>query len=156
MSILTVVYHQEDGSWWAESSDVPGFSAVGSTFEEVSQLVRETLEDVVGQPFDLVEEMDDGGLLVEVGPGARGVDEEAMSFEELRARLEAGQEASISPGPTPVLADHEGSPWQPGKLTITSTTFDTTTAASQTGSAVGHPVALTRVRRTNRRLAVLN
>lgn len=36
-----VVYHREKESWWAECERWPGFTAIGSSFEEVSDLVRE-------------------------------------------------------------------------------------------------------------------
>lgn len=47
---VLVQYHVEDGHWWADSPDVPGFSAAGSSYEEVQQLARE------GIPFFLQEE----------------------------------------------------------------------------------------------------
>jgi predicted RNA binding protein YcfA (HicA-like mRNA interferase family) len=34
MATVTVVYHFEDGLWWAESPDVPEFSGGGDTFNE--------------------------------------------------------------------------------------------------------------------------
>lgn len=40
---IEVVYHNEDGSWWAESDDVPGFSALASTLSGAQELVRESL-----------------------------------------------------------------------------------------------------------------
>ncbi|CAL8978671.1 hypothetical protein CELL_02935 [Cellulomonas sp. T2.31MG-18] len=47
MAAVTVHYHEEDGSWWADSPDVAGFTAVGHTLTEVRQLVQE------GIPFYL-------------------------------------------------------------------------------------------------------
>jgi hypothetical protein len=43
---VTVVYHHEQGDWWAGSEDLPGFSAAGSTFAEVAELVREAVRDL--------------------------------------------------------------------------------------------------------------
>jgi hypothetical protein len=36
-----VIYHYEDGSWWAESPEVPGWSATGATFAEVRGLAAD-------------------------------------------------------------------------------------------------------------------
>ncbi|NTW41770.1 MAG: type II toxin-antitoxin system HicB family antitoxin [Cellulomonadaceae bacterium] len=44
MADTTVIYHHEQGSWWAESPDVDGFTAVAGTFGELRALVREGLE----------------------------------------------------------------------------------------------------------------
>ena len=41
MVTARVIYHYEDGAWWAESPDVPGWSAAGGTFAEVRQLAAE-------------------------------------------------------------------------------------------------------------------
>lgn len=49
MTPATVVYHHEDGTWWADSPDVPGFTAVSDTLSELRQMVRE------GVPFYLDE-----------------------------------------------------------------------------------------------------
>lgn len=40
-SVVRVTYHHEEGSWWAESPDVAGFSAAGDSLSQVRQLVRE-------------------------------------------------------------------------------------------------------------------
>jgi len=34
-STLTIVYHEEGGSFWAESPDLPGFTAAADTLGEV-------------------------------------------------------------------------------------------------------------------------
>jgi len=47
VTAIAVKYHHEEGSWWAESDDVPGFSAVGASLAEVREQVRE------GLPFHL-------------------------------------------------------------------------------------------------------
>jgi predicted RNase H-like HicB family nuclease len=58
MQTITVVYHQEGSSWWAESADVSGFATAGESLAEVRDLVREGLpfylEDA---PFELREQM---------------------------------------------------------------------------------------------------
>lgn len=38
---VNITYHREDGTWWAESDEMPGFSAAGNTFEETRRLARE-------------------------------------------------------------------------------------------------------------------
>jgi predicted RNase H-like HicB family nuclease len=47
MEPIRVIYHREPEGWWAESHDVPGWSAAGATFEEVYALAEE------GIPFAL-------------------------------------------------------------------------------------------------------
>lgn len=45
MSIeVRVVYHFEDGSWWADSEDAPGYYAGAESLEELRKLVHEGLE----------------------------------------------------------------------------------------------------------------
>lgn len=45
MSInVGVTYHFEDGLWWAESDDAPGYYAGADTLEQLRQDVREGLE----------------------------------------------------------------------------------------------------------------
>lgn len=58
---VRVKYHQEADGWWAESPDVDGFVASGSTLHEVRELTRE------GLPFYLeVTDLE----LVEEGPAS--------------------------------------------------------------------------------------
>jgi predicted RNase H-like HicB family nuclease len=47
MDSVRVIYHHEDGTWWAESPDVEGWSAAGDTYAEVRALAVE------GIPFAL-------------------------------------------------------------------------------------------------------
>lgn len=44
---MRVIYHREEGGWWAESPDVEGWTAVADTYEEIVKLVEE------GIPFAL-------------------------------------------------------------------------------------------------------
>lgn len=44
MDVVRVIYHCEPEGWWAESPDVPGWSAAGATYEEVRQLAVEGVE----------------------------------------------------------------------------------------------------------------
>ncbi|MFI7586253.1 type II toxin-antitoxin system HicB family antitoxin [Spongisporangium articulatum] len=43
MSVITMQYHHEGGSWWAESDDVPGFSALADSLAALRAEVREGL-----------------------------------------------------------------------------------------------------------------
>ena len=49
---ITLMFHLEradDGPcWWAETDGVEGFSALGSTLEELRNRVTEALDDIVG------------------------------------------------------------------------------------------------------------
>lgn len=47
LTMVRVTYHHERDSWWAESPDVPGYTAVAATLEELRAAVRE------GLPFHL-------------------------------------------------------------------------------------------------------
>jgi predicted RNase H-like HicB family nuclease len=47
METVRVIYHHEDGSWWAESPDVDRWYAAGDTYAEVAKLAEE------GIPFAL-------------------------------------------------------------------------------------------------------
>ena len=47
MDSVRVIYHHEDGTWWAESPDVESWSAAGDTYVEVRALAIE------GIPFAL-------------------------------------------------------------------------------------------------------
>src|SRR2546421_5654376 len=46
---VTIHYHQDDESWWADSEDAPGFTAVGETAEEVHRLAREGIRFFLGE-----------------------------------------------------------------------------------------------------------
>lgn len=47
MEPIRVIYHHEPEGWWAESPDVEGWTAVGSSYSEVLELTQE------GIPFAL-------------------------------------------------------------------------------------------------------
>jgi predicted RNase H-like HicB family nuclease len=47
MRSIHVIYHHEEGSWWAESPDLKGWTAIADTYEEIVELVEE------GIPFAL-------------------------------------------------------------------------------------------------------
>jgi predicted RNase H-like HicB family nuclease len=43
MKEIRLTYHQEDGAWWVDSDDVPGFYAAADTFDEARREAREGL-----------------------------------------------------------------------------------------------------------------
>ena len=58
---VRIEYHQEDGSWWAESPELPGFFAAGSTLEEVRSEAQGGVifymeEYSISGPANLIEE----------------------------------------------------------------------------------------------------
>jgi predicted RNase H-like HicB family nuclease len=52
MERIRVIYHHEDGSWWAESPEVKGWTAVADSYAEIVKLVEE------GIPFALEREVE--------------------------------------------------------------------------------------------------
>lgn len=63
---VKIVYHRDEGAWWADSPDMPGFSAVGDTFDDTRKLA---LEDIPfyfdGNRPDIVDErMENGASLM--------------------------------------------------------------------------------------------
>lgn len=52
---VSVVFHHEDGKWWAEAPDVPDYVAGANTLDELRTLVKEGLEFHLGRPVDIVE-----------------------------------------------------------------------------------------------------
>jgi predicted RNase H-like HicB family nuclease len=51
MERVRVIYHHEAEGWWAESPDVPGWTAVGKSYAEILTLAEE------GIPFALEREV---------------------------------------------------------------------------------------------------
>lgn len=59
MQVVTVLYHREDGVWWAESPEVAGLSAAADGLAEVRRLVTGVLDDVLGAGTYVVREFED-------------------------------------------------------------------------------------------------
>lgn len=56
MRTVRVVYHNQDGYWWADSVDVEGFTAVGTDLPALRARVRDGLAAYLdGPPFRIVE-----------------------------------------------------------------------------------------------------
>lgn len=56
MTIVHVRYHYEGDAWWAESDDLPGWTAVGATFEEVRKMARTGVVEFAGAEAAVEEE----------------------------------------------------------------------------------------------------
>lgn len=55
MDVVHIVYHYEDGTWWAESVDLPGWTAVASTADDIRNQVREAIDFFIDRPVDVEE-----------------------------------------------------------------------------------------------------
>ncbi len=55
MDAVRVVYHAEDESWWAESADVAGWTAVADSLGALRALVRESLREFCGDDVAIKE-----------------------------------------------------------------------------------------------------
>lgn len=68
MTQVRVIYHQEAGSWWADSPDLDGFVAAADTIDQLRELVREgvAFHQETDVPEDLLEVMDTGAPVVTV------------------------------------------------------------------------------------------
>src|SRR6266545_856942 len=52
---IRVRYHFEPEGWWAESEDLPGWTAAGKDFAEVREQVRVGIAEFVSEPVSIVE-----------------------------------------------------------------------------------------------------
>jgi predicted RNase H-like HicB family nuclease len=67
VSETRVTYHHEDDTWWAESPDVPGFSATADSLSALRTLVWEGLAFHLEQEsVDLLESMAGSGVVASV------------------------------------------------------------------------------------------
>ncbi len=65
MSSITVIHHREPNSAWADSPDIPGWTAVGKDRLEVLRLANEGVPYFLGQDdLDIRHEYDDNNDLV--------------------------------------------------------------------------------------------
>lgn len=53
---IRIRYHSEPEGCWADSPDIPGFTAAGSTLDEVREQVRGSLPHLLREPLEIVEE----------------------------------------------------------------------------------------------------
>ena len=82
MKKVTIIYHEEQGSWWAESPDDPSFFATGENLDVVRARVYEYLPDLVGLPINVFSEVE----IRAPGPSLTAIDEHdrAWRFGGLR------------------------------------------------------------------------
>lgn len=66
MRSVRVVYHNETDTWWAESPDVPGFSAAAESLDDLRELVRTGLTFHLGDQIEIFEETARAGLVATV------------------------------------------------------------------------------------------
>ncbi len=52
---VTLIYHWEPEGWWADSPDLPGFSAAGATYTDVRHNAIEGAEFAADEPVFIVE-----------------------------------------------------------------------------------------------------
>lgn len=67
---LTVCYHRDAESWWADSPSVPGFYAAAEDFSELVALVRDGLAfhfDVDEDRIEIFEQFEDPRTYLEAG-----------------------------------------------------------------------------------------
>lgn len=50
---VVMEYHHEPEGWWARSEDLPGFTAVGATFDEVRELAHSGAEFYLERPVEV-------------------------------------------------------------------------------------------------------
>lgn len=66
MALVTVIYHHEDGVWWAESDEMPGLSAASGQFGVTRQFVRDAVPEYYGtDTVDLIERLDSGAAIID-------------------------------------------------------------------------------------------
>jgi predicted RNase H-like HicB family nuclease len=63
MRTISVAYHREDGHWWADSSDLPGYTALASDFNELRLLVAEGIPFFLDELNPQIIEFLDGAIL---------------------------------------------------------------------------------------------
>ena len=61
MKQATITYHLEPEGWWAESRDLPGWTAVGETFDQVHELAESAVAEFLGEGVMLREERGPAG-----------------------------------------------------------------------------------------------
>jgi predicted RNase H-like HicB family nuclease len=66
MRVVRVRYHREPEGWWAETGELPNYSAAGATYEEVRDLVFRGLPALLDEPLDIREDLSEMGITVPV------------------------------------------------------------------------------------------
>jgi predicted RNase H-like HicB family nuclease len=58
VKVVRLLFHEDEGSWWADSPDLPGFMAAADTFEEVRAMAGEGAAFFAGEVVAITEAMD--------------------------------------------------------------------------------------------------
>jgi predicted RNase H-like HicB family nuclease len=66
VTTIVVRYHQEGEAWWAETDALPTFSAAGDTFGEVRERAHSALQELIGPPLDIEDDVSDVGAPIGV------------------------------------------------------------------------------------------
>lgn len=56
MQIITVIYHSDEGRWWADSSGVPGWTAAADTLDELRPLIEDGVRFALDDASDVIVE----------------------------------------------------------------------------------------------------
>lgn len=70
MAVIKLIFHHEDGIWWVESPDMPGYTASSDTFNDVHKLAQEGIsmfakEQKMNEKYDVHESLDNGVPLLQ-------------------------------------------------------------------------------------------
>lgn len=52
---VKITYHPDEDAWWADSSDMPGFTVVAEDLASLRELAREAAEFYVDGPVEIAE-----------------------------------------------------------------------------------------------------
>jgi predicted RNase H-like HicB family nuclease len=55
--IVHLTYQLQDGSWWAESEDLPGLFAGGDSLDDAKQLARQVVREEIGDDVTIFDWM---------------------------------------------------------------------------------------------------
>lgn len=101
---VRVVYHFEDGSWWADSDDAPGYYAGADTLDQLRERVLEGLEFHFEDSVEVSEE------IIEIVTTTTRLGDDTQIEQRVRYRADQGislasmqSTASVSTPIRPVL-----------------------------------------------------
>ena len=55
MRRIRIRYHRDGEHWWADSEDLPGWTAAGDSIQEIQALARSGAQEFAGEPVAIVE-----------------------------------------------------------------------------------------------------
>jgi predicted RNase H-like HicB family nuclease len=66
MHEVAVTYHHDESSWWADSKDLDGYTAVANSLAELRPLVADGVAFYLGdEPHVISERLDSGALVAD-------------------------------------------------------------------------------------------